>query len=445
FTSKLGTNYCPTDDEVVEIRDLLVEPTLRLKHLDDEITKLQRAIDKLAAERDAVAIFVDAHNALISPARRLPLDIIQEIFIACLLTHRNCVMSASEAPVLLGRLCSSWRVISLSTPRLWATLHVCEPSSSAIPLSELNKRYEQRLETTKAWLVRSGDCPLSISLQSAHNFGEGNISWGSFFRAIIPFASRWRKIGLMNLAPILVEALSHLTEDDVPILQSFTFTSDGVLYGEPQCWSSVQILHGRRLSNISISGTISPATALRLRWAELTSLALHDPSPHPLDPFTGDSVLKLLSHCPALQTRLSVVEWRPSSPVVTSVVECPCLTSLHLVCSGDPAAILHQIFKFLLVPQLRHFEFEGQATLDLNSDSDFSSFHAGLKELESLSIHSSVLYRPAFFSLLRGLPPTMRRLEITVSWDFTVSNDVLTLLAPIDMISPLCPELVIKQ
>ncbi|KAF8213696.1 hypothetical protein K438DRAFT_1105548 [Mycena galopus ATCC 62051] len=30
--------------------------------------------------------------------------------------HRNCVSSASEAPILLGRICSSWRAISLSTP-----------------------------------------------------------------------------------------------------------------------------------------------------------------------------------------------------------------------------------------------------------------------------------------------------------------------------------------
>jgi hypothetical protein len=37
--------------------------------------------------------YVDTHKALISPARRLPLDIIEEIFVACLPTHRNCVMS----------------------------------------------------------------------------------------------------------------------------------------------------------------------------------------------------------------------------------------------------------------------------------------------------------------------------------------------------------------
>ncbi|KAF8177075.1 hypothetical protein K438DRAFT_1522243, partial [Mycena galopus ATCC 62051] len=54
----------------------------------------------------------------------LPPDIIQEIFIACLPTHRNCAVSATEAPALLGRIRGAWRAISLSTPQLWARLRV---------------------------------------------------------------------------------------------------------------------------------------------------------------------------------------------------------------------------------------------------------------------------------------------------------------------------------
>ncbi|KAJ6594704.1 hypothetical protein B0H19DRAFT_899198, partial [Mycena capillaripes] len=119
FAAQLGTNYCPKDEEIVQIKSFIIERSLRLKRLDDEIADLQKAIDKLAAERDDLGAFVEAHKALSSPVRRLPLDIIQEIFVACIPTHRNCVMSASEAPVLLGRICSSWRAISLSTPRLW--------------------------------------------------------------------------------------------------------------------------------------------------------------------------------------------------------------------------------------------------------------------------------------------------------------------------------------
>ncbi|KAJ7469713.1 hypothetical protein FB451DRAFT_1400535 [Mycena latifolia] len=106
FTSKLGTNYCPQDEELAEIQAFLAEPTDRLKQLDEEINSLQKALDRLTEERGRLGAYVDAHRALISPARHLPLDIIQEIFLACLPAHRNCVMSATEAPVLIGRICS---------------------------------------------------------------------------------------------------------------------------------------------------------------------------------------------------------------------------------------------------------------------------------------------------------------------------------------------------
>ncbi|KAJ6586349.1 hypothetical protein DFH09DRAFT_861188, partial [Mycena vulgaris] len=51
FTSKLGTNYCPQDAEIAEIKALIVEPGLRLKCLADEIAHMQEALDKLKKER----------------------------------------------------------------------------------------------------------------------------------------------------------------------------------------------------------------------------------------------------------------------------------------------------------------------------------------------------------------------------------------------------------
>ncbi|KAJ6465787.1 hypothetical protein C8R45DRAFT_1022389 [Mycena sanguinolenta] len=153
FALRLGTNYCPTDTEVLEIRSLLVEPALRIKNLEDKIADLQKSIDQLVEERVGLESYVGAHSALISPVRRLPLDIIQEIFVACMPTHRNCVMSATEAPVLLGRICSGWRTISLSTPRLWASLHIVEPPSPGAWLTgraaTINDKIAQRLELTK--------------------------------------------------------------------------------------------------------------------------------------------------------------------------------------------------------------------------------------------------------------------------------------------------------
>ncbi|KAJ7037447.1 hypothetical protein C8F04DRAFT_1232587 [Mycena alexandri] len=73
FASKSGTNYCPSDEEVLEIQRLLVQPLSRLKAIDDKIAELQKTIEELTEERDS------------------------EIFVACLPTHRDSVMSAVEA------------------------------------------------------------------------------------------------------------------------------------------------------------------------------------------------------------------------------------------------------------------------------------------------------------------------------------------------------------
>ncbi|KAF8975690.1 hypothetical protein BDQ17DRAFT_243512 [Cyathus striatus] len=37
-------------------------------------------------------------------------------------------MSAMEAPMLLTRICSSWRRIALSTPRIWSAIHIVLPN-----------------------------------------------------------------------------------------------------------------------------------------------------------------------------------------------------------------------------------------------------------------------------------------------------------------------------
>ncbi|KAJ7164948.1 hypothetical protein C8R46DRAFT_1220099 [Mycena filopes] len=52
FATKLGTNYCPSDAEILDIQRFLLAPLSRLKHLNDRIAELQKAIDqKLRYER----------------------------------------------------------------------------------------------------------------------------------------------------------------------------------------------------------------------------------------------------------------------------------------------------------------------------------------------------------------------------------------------------------
>jgi hypothetical protein len=284
FAPKLWTNYCPSDEEVAEIRTLLVDPALQLKRLSIKINAMQQVIDQLAEERDRLSAYIDAHKALISPFRRLPIDIVQEIFMACLPTHRNCVMSAREAPVLLGRICSSWRAISLATPRLWARLHIVEPTRPYGSSPAFEEKLKQRLETTKAWLGRSGQCPLSLSLESGqdhHDIPTEDpvpiaLYTSLFIQALIPFASRWQHISF-TIPPPILDSLQPLTEEDVPALTSVALYQRPEYGASGQGWGLFGMLRGVRITSFAISGINFNASELPLRWNQLTVLSISGP------------------------------------------------------------------------------------------------------------------------------------------------------------------------
>ncbi|KAJ6478810.1 hypothetical protein C8R47DRAFT_1322937 [Mycena vitilis] len=341
FTMRLRTNYCPTDDEHLEIQGLLVEPTIRLKRLDDEIADLQKAMDKLAEERDSLGAFVAAHKALISPARRLPLDIIQEIFVACLQpTHRSdCVMSASEAPVPLGRICSTWRAISLSTPRLWARIHITEPQfypGYSDPASNEHNKTVQRLEITKTWLDRSGDCPLSISLESARDV-HGIASRGKWFiEALIPTAARWREIDFTTASFTVLEALSHL-QVDAPLLTTIAFRHHFQPSPPEGEWSSLGILGGAQIRSLSLPTTLLIPEGLSLRWRELTTLKIGGPAWGTNYGLAVGTILHTISQCPRLRCcKLAVNEpdfMGFGSIFNHPVIELPFLHTFELRCA----------------------------------------------------------------------------------------------------------------
>ncbi|KAJ7248624.1 hypothetical protein B0H12DRAFT_1123490 [Mycena haematopus] len=424
FASQLGTNYCPQDEELVQLRGFLIEPCMRLKRLEDDIAVLQKAIDKLTEERDTVAAFVEAHKALISPLRRLPLDIIEELFMACLPTNRNCVMSATEAPVILGRICSSWRTISLSTPRLWSRLHIVEPTRvySATP-GLYEAKVAQRLEVARAWLQRSGTCPLSISLESSLDHGitpplTPSISSPSpnlFLNVLVPFASRWQNIRLM-VPPLALESLLCLAEKDVPLLKHLKLVQRPEHPNSDSKWtlSPFGFLCGPNLTRFSLLGGNTNPLDLPLRWNQLTALSLMGPAWGLAHPQTCEVIFEILSRCPKLQTCKLLVQGPPEGDLSHSIVECPCLHTVELTCVGTPLLTAGILLTRLSLPDLRDFKLSGLGELPsvFSGDSLVSSLAAST-HLERISIHSNTFSKPFLYDFLRGLPPTIRYLHIT--------------------------------
>ncbi|KAF8208301.1 hypothetical protein K438DRAFT_1755001 [Mycena galopus ATCC 62051] len=343
---------------------------------------------------------------------------------ACIPTHRNCVMSATEAPVILGRICSSWRTISLSTPRLWSRLHIVEPTC---PYSANPALYEakvaQRLEVANAWLRRSGTCPLSISLESNLDHGItppltpplSPPSPDLFLNVLVPFASRWQNIRLM-IPPLALERLSTLTENDVPLLEYLKLVQRPEHPNSDTRWtlSPFGFLRGPNLSRFSLLGGNNNPLDLPLRWNQLTSLSLMGPAWGLAHAQTCLVILDILSWCPKLQTCKLLVQGPPEGELPHSIVECPCLHTVELLCVGTPLLTSGSLLTRLSLPHLRDFRLSGLGELPNIFTGESLVFSlAAAAHLECVSIHSNTFSKPFLIDFLRGLPPTIRHLDIT--------------------------------
>ncbi|KAF7314662.1 hypothetical protein MKEN_00940000 [Mycena kentingensis (nom. inval.)] len=329
LASQLHTNFCPSDDELFEIKSYLVTERARFADIEESLRKLQRTRDELA---DHIA----AYEALLSPARRIPGELWQEIFAAALPKDRNCTMSAMEGPLLFGRICSGWRAIVLQSPRLWASMHVVEPSTSMfdyrVPPNAYEQKLEQRLSAVKLWLERSGQLPLSIS----YHQGDDSRHWGVdpppetatarsvLLTALIPYASRWKKLDLrfpIRDRPEALRVLEDLTPKDVPLLESFSINPGHRLWDNEHeefkldflSFLRSPLLTGLGFNAVGYSKPLLPLLGPE-EWSQITNLNITLASS---DAVAAD-VLRVIAGCPAL-TSLSVdLELIWGNPIVTT-------------------------------------------------------------------------------------------------------------------------------
>ncbi|KDR83126.1 hypothetical protein GALMADRAFT_57218, partial [Galerina marginata CBS 339.88] len=161
----LSTNNDPPSEAIIrEVKKRLLTPLHELAEITSEIAQLQDRLKYLTERGDTVQKSIDQYNVILSPVRRLPTDVLHEIFYLCLPTQRNPIMRASDAPMLLTRICRPWRSLALASPRLWARLHITFCDYYRTFRARAEKTLQLRCEVVKEWLGRSGACPLSISL-----------------------------------------------------------------------------------------------------------------------------------------------------------------------------------------------------------------------------------------------------------------------------------------
>ncbi|KAJ7122031.1 hypothetical protein C8R43DRAFT_51110 [Mycena crocata] len=380
---------------------------------------------------------------------------------ACLPTDRNCVMSAQEAPIILGRVCRLWRTASLASPRLWSKLHIVEPTRPYnSPPGVFEAKVAQRLEITKTWLGRSGQCALSISLESNldHHMtppltpSPGIPNTNLFLHAIVPFASRWQNIRLV-IPPPAFEALSDLGENDVPLLKHLDIVQrpDHPHTDGDGHWKLSSILRGCNLSSFSISGGNMNPSDFPLRWSQLTNLSLAGHSAWGMGfSQTVDDVLRVLSRCPELRTCKLLIHSTPDGQSLDPfdrTTKCVFLHTVDLLCIGAPLHTSGYLLSHLSLPGLRHFKLRGHGAPDSSPESLIASL--GASRLDSIDFDSDIFSQPSMVGLLRSLPPSIRRLQIADHrWQSTTEgalNDGVLETLNANMYCPALQDLIIAD
>ena len=311
---------------------------------------ITRSLASARSRSDVVALVT-------SPIRNLPLEVLADIFMLAM--HTECVdlypkksMNRSEIesrqkillnPLALCSVCSSWRFLAFSVPKLWTRVFVDIQSG-------MGKAQAQRKAAGLVqWIKRSHMLPLVLYIFADVSVPLDGTGRGAPIVSVInDYASHWEALYLQST-----------TEDPFESLhRSHSFRFDG--------WHSLRRLCSPDSRSPSYKNQSIP-------WAQLTHLQIH---PY----MTALDATIVLKECPKLvQLSISVGICCTTLPI----------TLHNLVSLSLSTHSLSHVVDSLFLPSLRDMYITGLSILDVEPLSNFftrSSCTLDKLELSALSL-----------------------------------------------------------
>ncbi|KAJ7766035.1 hypothetical protein B0H16DRAFT_1717277 [Mycena metata] len=269
----------PSETDRRIIHKLVSDGRQQARQVAFDIIRLREQLEELLERAHELDEFVDSHVALISPTRTLPEDILGAILVECLPSIGDAGMASSESPVLLCQICSVWRRVALSTPRLWAALHVVIPSRGNL---------------------ENYDIPgLSIATDLS-----------PVLAPLATLSTRWKNIEMCLPAFPSFEPIAHLGVDDLPNLRTISVSVHLELSPGHSPWKYVPSLDLPGLRNVTIYNGYDTSAALTQ--------------------FTNYEIIAILRRCKVLESCHLEVSWLHRMAVVEPPVSLPHLSHLHI-------------------------------------------------------------------------------------------------------------------
>ncbi|KAJ6471868.1 hypothetical protein C8R45DRAFT_413667 [Mycena sanguinolenta] len=127
----LKSNQTPLDSDTDVVNSAILRADKHLAWLDEKIPRFRKPPTRLADEQAFLSSYRTENQAIFSPLRRMPSELLSEIFAWSLLLQPEereregrGRFFETDSPWVLTHVSRIWREISVSTPSLWSKLTI---------------------------------------------------------------------------------------------------------------------------------------------------------------------------------------------------------------------------------------------------------------------------------------------------------------------------------
>lgn len=242
-----------------------------LSQLEDHYARLEAEQAHCKEQRKNLLTLLEEHRAVAAPIRMLPDDVLDEIFMACVEDAFNSTHASKPhsyihqlAALALSGVCKRWRVVALSTPRIWS--RICVPFYTRHPISHLT--VAKMTLTLRLYLERSAKSSLSIIMKVPPHFDNAfranhrnsGATLGSiqlWMNTLVASAQRWQAINFRCSSSFLVTLQASI--DSHPQISFAALEKADLDVGnEPIISAHRQLLTtARKLRQVNLGGSAS--------------------------------------------------------------------------------------------------------------------------------------------------------------------------------------------
>lgn len=349
-----------------------------IARIDAQINALQRKRRELIGEVTTQNSVLQLCEKLRAPIRRVPQDIFREIALYSLPLRPT--PSYCQFPLSFSQVCSTWRSIALSTPRMWSTIYLTIKNPLSFPMYS---------ELVREWLKRANPIPATFLIYfrlTVHDIMQCEVDLRQFLTSLSQSLAHVRHLGFGSYKVETLRAIfNEPLEWTLPTLCQLDIQSGNAT----SCTESANVLQFRYqlfkstplLKSLILDSTIRPwETPFFVSWKQLTRLCLSQTT-RPQDWImvmdlckdlqtcivkltNSDTPVPVLSPPPTHNLRSLSIELNSSSSQLTfisflSLFQFPQLTKLDLLCPSRHTESAPFTYDVSELPCLTHLSVSG--------------------------------------------------------------------------------------